>query len=165
MISAWLLHRGQSHDLNMRGAYLHVLGDMLGSIGAVTASVLIMAFNWTFADTLVSLLIAILIIFNAVRLVMESVNILLEGSPAHINVDAVRNHLKTLEGVIAVHDLHVWTITSDRHAVSMHVVVDVKDYNPNMVEMLCNELEHKFGLCHVTIQLETEAFAIHDVHC
>ena len=122
LISAYLLHGDHAHDLNMRGAWLHVMGDALGSVTAIMAGVLIMAFGWFWADAVGSVLISLIIIFGAWRLIRESVNVLLEGTPSHINLTAVEQTILETEAVEDVHDLHVWTITSGMEALSVHIV-------------------------------------------
>ena len=112
IIAAKLLHGDHKHDLNMRAAWLHVMGDLLGSVTAIVAGVLIVAFGWLWADPVCSVLISLIIIFGAWRLIIESVNVLLEGTPAHINLTAVEQTILETNGVGGVHDLHVWTISS-----------------------------------------------------
>ncbi|HQU82588.1 MAG TPA: cation diffusion facilitator family transporter, partial [Pyrinomonadaceae bacterium] len=116
LIAAYLLHSDHEHDLNMRGAWLHVMGDALGSVAAIIAGVLIYAFGWLWADAVSSVLISLIIIVGSWNLIKESVNVLLEGTPAHINLKAVEETLRATEYVSDVHDLHVWTITSGMEA-------------------------------------------------
>src|SRR5690606_16650080 len=112
------------HDnLNIKGAYLHVLGDMLGSIGAITASLLILFFGWTWADPVISALIAVLVAFSAFRLVRDAANILLEGAPLHINVDEIEREILAQENIFAVHNLHVWCINMQMIILTAHLVV------------------------------------------
>jgi len=122
LICAYLLHGGHEHDLNMRSAWLHVVGDALGSVTAIAAGVLIVAFGWLWADAVCSVLISLIIVFGAWRLIRESVNVLLEGTPSHINLTAVEQTIRQTESVENVHDLHVWTITSGMEALSVHIV-------------------------------------------
>ncbi|GAC1445836.1 MAG: cation diffusion facilitator family transporter [Pyrinomonadaceae bacterium] len=128
LISAWLLHGAQhshdggAHDLNMRGAWLHIIGDVFGSLGTIIAGVLMLLFDWKIADPVIGIVIGVLIIWSSWRLIRDSTNILLEGTPAHINLAAVENSILETEGVAGVHDLHVWTITSGREALSAHVI-------------------------------------------
>ncbi len=117
LVCAWLLHGDHQHnDLNLRGAWLHVIGDALGSVGALVAGVLILYFDWYRADALFSVIIGLLIIYSAWHLIRASTNVLLEGTPAHINLTAVEEAILETRGVEDVHDLHVWTITSGREA-------------------------------------------------
>src|SRR5215208_3599649 len=122
-VAVWLLHGERDGSLNIRGAYLHVLGDMLASGGTVVAALIIRATGWLGADPVASLVTTVLIMAGAWRLVRESVDVLLEAAPAHIALDAVRTRLTALPGVESVHDLHVWTVTSGMVAMSAHAIV------------------------------------------
>jgi cobalt-zinc-cadmium efflux system protein len=157
MIAAFLLHSGHKHDLNMRGAWLHVMGDALGSVTAIAAGGLIIAFGWLWADPVCSILISFIIIFGAWRLIRESVNILLEGTPAHINLTAVEETIRQTEAVEDVHDLHVWTITSGMDALSVHIVHREKTPQADLLRKVRERLHDRFGIDHLTIQLETHA--------
>jgi cobalt-zinc-cadmium efflux system protein len=164
LICAKLLHGGDQHDLNMHGAWLHVVSDALGSVAAIVAGVLMLVFGWYAADPVCSALIAVIIVFGAWRLIRESVNVLLEGTPSHINLVAVESAILETGGVAAVHDLHVWTITSGREALSVHVV-HTETAAPNAV---LHEIQHKiadqFGIEHLTIQMETLGSAAEAKH-
>ena len=122
LVCAWILHRHDEIDLNLRGAWLHVMSDALGSVAAIAAGVLMALFGWYAADPLFSVIISLLIVWGSVRLIRESTNVLLEGTPAHINLAAVEDVIMNTAGVEDVHDLHVWTITSGREALSAHVI-------------------------------------------
>ena len=153
--AASLLHAGIKHDLNMRGAWLHVMGDMLGSAAAITAGVLILAFGWSWADPICSILISIIIIVGAARLILDSVNVLLEGTPRHINIAAVENLILDTDGVAGVHDLHVWTIASGRDALSAHISHDGSVAHSELLARVRDRLHDSFGIDHLTIQMET----------
>lgn len=155
LIAAYLLHGGRHHDLNMRGAWLHVVGDALGSVTAIVAGGLIIAFGWFWADAVCSVLISFIIIFGAWRLIRESVNVLLEGTPAHINLKAVEEAIRQTEAVEDVHDLHVWTITSGMEALSVHIVHAEKAPQAELLQNVREKLHDRFGIDHLTIQLET----------
>ncbi len=155
IVCAKLLHGGHEHDLNVRGAYLHVLGDLLGSVAAIIAGALILAFGWLWADALCSVLISLIIIFGAWNLIKESVNVLLEGTPAHINLRAVEDEIRQTENVRDVHDLHVWTITSGMEALSVHVVHEDLIVSSELLASIKTKIHDKFGIDHLTIQLET----------
>lgn len=155
IICAWLLHAGHEHNLNMRGAWLHVIGDALGSVAAIIAGVLIIAFGWAWADALCSALISLIIIFGAWRLIHESVNVLLEGTPAHINLATVEQTIRATENVRDVHDLHVWTITSGMEALSVHVVHEETVPQKSLLQTIRRKLHDEFGIDHLTIQMET----------
>ena len=155
LIAAYLLHGDHAHDLNLRGAWLHVIGDALGSVTAIVAGVLILAFGWVWADAVGSFLISLIIIFGAWRLIRDSVNVLLEGTPAHINLTAVEESIRQTEEVEDVHDLHVWTITSGMEALSVHVVHRNTISQARLLRKIREKLHDDFGIDHLTIQLET----------
>ncbi len=164
VFAAYLLHGDHAHDLNMRGAWLHVVGDALGSVTAIIAGVLILAYNWVWADAVGSVLISVIIIFSAWRLIRESVNVLLEGTPAHINLTAVEEAIRETEEVADVHDLHVWTITSGMDALSVHVVHHETISQTRLLRKIREKLHTEFGIDHLTIQLETPEEEAADAH-
>jgi cobalt-zinc-cadmium efflux system protein len=155
LVAAKLLHHGHHHDLNMRGAYLHIMGDLLGSAAAVTAGVLVYAFGWLWADPLCSVLISVIIIFGSARLVLESVNVLLEGTPAHIDLAAVETTILETEGVGGVHDLHIWTISSGMDALSAHISHDDSIAHSELLGRVRSRLHDAYGIDHLTIQMES----------
>ena len=155
LIAAYLLHGNHEHDLNMRGAWLHVMGDALGSLAAIGAGVVILAFGWLWADAVVSVLISLIIIYGAWKLIRESVNVLLEGTPSHINLRAIEESILNMDSVRNVHDLHVWTITSGMEALSVHVVHRDSASQSNLLERLRRKIHDEFGIDHLTIQMET----------
>lgn len=160
IVSAWLLAHSHNHDnLNMRGAYLHVMGDLLGSVAAIAAGVLIVWKGWHWADPLFSVVISLLIVWNSWRIVAESVNVLLEGVPSHINPSTVEQAIKAISGVREVHDLHIWTITSDRHVLTAHVVVTNADQSCRVLREVRSLLLERFHLSHSTIQIEDPTFS------
>jgi cobalt-zinc-cadmium efflux system protein len=159
LVSAYLLSRAHRESLNVRGAFLHVLGDLLGSIAAIAAGVLILWRDWRWADPAFSVLISLLIIFSAWRLIADAVNILLEGTPSHINAAAVEQAMRTVNGVRDVHDLHIWTITSERYAVTAHVVVNDAGQSYRVLRELREMLVERFALTHSTIQIEDPTFS------
>ena len=150
-----VLHGGHMGNLNVRGAYLHVLGDALGSVGALSAAVIIRFTGWTVADPIVSILLSVLILAGAWRLLRESTDILLEAVPAHLALDDVRHRMMEVGGVRAVHDLHVWTVTSGVVAMSGHAVVPDLAEHPRALAGIRESLGG-LGIGHVTIQLEVE---------
>lgn len=150
-----ILHRGHDHSLNQRGAYLHVMSDLLGSMGAVLAGLVVVATGWRLADPIVSLGIGVLVLSGAWRLVRESADVLLEATPAHIALGTVHERLASLPGVSSVHDLHVWTLTSGVIAMSGHLVVRDPDQNQQILEAAQARLE-ELGIHHVTIQMERD---------
>lgn len=155
IIAAYLLHADHKHDLNMRGAFLHVIGDLLGSVAAIIAGILILSFGWVWADAVCSVLISLIIIFGAWRLILESVNVLLEGTPSHINLAAVEETILQTTGVGGVHDLHVWTISSGIEALSVHISHDDSVLHSDLLVAVRAKLHESFGIDHLTIQMET----------
>lgn len=154
-IAAKLLHSGHKHDLNIRGAWLHVIGDMLGSAAAILAGVLIVAFGWLWVDAAVSVIISLIIIYSAWRLIVESVNVLLEGTPAHINLSSVERTILETDGVAGVHDLHVWTISSGIEALSAHISHGDSVGHSELLTRVRTRLHDSYGIDHLTIQMET----------
>lgn len=150
-----LLHGGHEHSLNVRGAYLHVLGDLLGSVGTLLAAVVILLTGWTAADPLISIVIALLILVSAWRLLRESVDVLLEATPKHIALREVEQQIATIDGVEDVHDLHVWTVTSGMIAMTGHAVVPDPGRSQDVLETLRGRMAD-LGIHHVTMQLERE---------
>lgn len=155
LIGLALLHGGREGNLNVRGAFLHVLTDALGSVQVLVAGGLIWFYGWTWADPVASILISLLVLYSSWSLLREAVSVLMEGAPAHVDVDEVRICLATLPGVIGVHDLHVWSITSGREALSAHLVVDGEPPS-SMLTRVRKTLHDRFGIHHVTVQIEPE---------
>lgn len=157
-LCAYILHGHHEEDLNVRGAWLHVMGDALGSVGAILAGALMLLYGWYAADPLFSVIISLLIVWSSWNLIRESTNVLLEGTPAHINLRAVEEAILETAGVEDVHDLHVWTITSGREALSAHVIHVEDVAPPELLSELRNKLHTRFGIDHLTIQMETTEF-------
>lgn len=153
--AALVLHRGHQHSLNQRGAYLHVLGDLLGSVGALVAGVIVLASGWLLADPLISVLIAVLVLASAWRLVKESIDVLLEASPRHIAMQDVHDRIASVPGVESVHDLHLWTVTSGVVAMSGHLVVKNPTDNQPVLQAVQDRMR-ALGIHHVTVQVERE---------
>ena len=154
----WILRTGRRENLNVRGAWLHVASDALGSVGAITAGALIWAFGWTWADPVASLLIALLIVYASWSLLREAVAVLMEWAPAHVAVAQVEASIREFAGVLTVHDLHVWTISSGRVALSGHVVSTRDCDRDKLLQDVSDLLHERFQIEHSTIQIETEAF-------
>jgi len=153
IVGALLLH-GHAHDnLNVRGAYLHVLGDLLGSVGAIAAGLIILFTGWTPADPMVSVVIALLILYSAWSLVREATDVLLEAAPAHIDVAEVLEDLREIQGLDEVHDVHVWTLTSGFVALSAHGVIDDPTEHSRVLDEVRSKMKER-GIGHVTFQLE-----------
>ena len=155
LVSLRILHGTHQHNLNTRGAYLHILGDVLGSVGAIGAAAVIAITGWRMADPLISIAISLLILVGAFRLLRESTDILLEGVPKNVSVPEVHRRMLGVTGVIAVHDLHVWTVTSGMVAMSGHAVVPDLAAHPGVLEGIRAQMAG-LGIGHVTIQLEVE---------
>jgi cobalt-zinc-cadmium efflux system protein len=154
----WMLHGGKNSNLNVRGAWLHVLSDTLGSIGVITAAFLVWAFGWTQADPIASILIALLVIFASWQLIRETVGVLMEAAPGHIDVEEVRRALCETHGVLSIHDLHVWTITSGFVSLSCHVESSHRVPDHELLTTFQELLRERFGIEHVTIQIEPTGF-------
>jgi cobalt-zinc-cadmium efflux system protein len=154
IVAAFTLHGSAEHNLNVRGAYLHVLGDLLGSVGAIIAALVIMFTGWVPADALISGFVGLLILVGSWKLVRESVDILLEAVPRHIELGAVRKAICAIPGVDEVHDLHVWTLTSGFLAMSGHAVVRHPEQNQRVLRDITDCMRSSFGITHITVQLE-----------
>lgn len=166
--AAFILMRGdKDENLNVRSAFLHVIGDMLGSVGAIIAALLIMFFGWGYADPIASIIVAVLIIISGLRVTKDSFHILMEGVPGNLDTKDIRESLLTMEEVCDVHDLHVWSITSDFPALSCHLVVVESGRNQQELLKKANMILHdKFGLHHTTIQIDVKDSACcKDDHC
>ncbi len=146
---------GGRDNLNVRGAWLHVATDALGSLQTIVAGGLIWAFGWRWADPVASIIIALLVIYSSWSLLRDAVEVLMEGAPRHVDVMEVREALAGVPGVVGVHDLHVWTITSGREALSAHLVCEQTPRAP-MLEQVRGTLADRFGIRHVTVQIEQD---------
>jgi cobalt-zinc-cadmium efflux system protein len=155
VVALSVLHGSHHHSLNTRGAYLHVLGDLLGSLAAIAAGVIIATTGWTLADPILSVGVALLILIGAWRLVAESVDILLEAVPRGISMAEVQRRMLAIAGVTAVHDLHVWTVGSGTVAMSGHAVVPDLALHPPALAAIRTAMG-ELGIGHVTIQLELD---------
>ena len=162
-IAAFLLHPVNQSSLNVRGAYLHVMGDLLASVGTILAAIVIATTGWLYADPLASLLTTALIVRGAWQLVRESVDVLLEAAPRHIAIGEVRAALQGIPGVESVHDLHVWTVTSGVVALSAHAIVREPDQQQEVLEKAC-DLMNGMGIHHCTIQIERREMAEREAH-
>lgn len=160
IIVAFIMLRGgdTENNLNMRAAFLHVLGDLLGSVGAIIAALLIIFFQWTWADTVASVLVALLILVSGWRVTKASIHVLMEGTPANVNLENVVKKMSDIDGVEGIHDLHVWSVTSGQNVLSCHIIVDGQmtvEESQQLLRKIEHELEHE-NIGHVTIQVETE---------
>jgi cobalt-zinc-cadmium efflux system protein len=159
------LHR--SHSMNVRGAFLHVLGDALSSVGVLVGAGVMWLTGWYVVDPLISVLISVVIVVGALKLVRDAVDVLLEAVPAHVDMSVVKDLLLKVQGVSDVHDLHVWTIASGMYALSAHLVVadPMVCNNDEILSAVKHELFDRFGIDHTTIQIESETYAhLGEVH-
>lgn len=164
VIAMWILHGGRQNSLNMRGAWLHVMSDALGSVGAIISGLCIWAFGWVWLDPAVSVVIGLLVIYSSWNLLKETLAVLMEAAPGHINVDEVHRAMRGVAGVKAIHDLHVWTITSGRESLSAHVVGDGTVDHATLLTAMRTVLHDQFDMTHVTLQIEPEDY-VPDPHC
>lgn len=154
LVSMWLLADASGKSLNVKAAYLEVLSDMLGSLGVIAASVIMLTTRWYLADPLISAGIGLFILPRTWTLLTEAVQILLEGTPGHIDLKSVEEAMRRVNGVKAVHDLHVWTITSGLDTMSAHVAVDDLAEADRILAELNDVLREQFHIDHITLQLE-----------
>ncbi|WP_338471808.1 cation diffusion facilitator family transporter [Niallia sp. XMNu-256] len=155
IIAAWILMSGDKEDnLNVRSAFLHVIGDMLGSVGAITAALLMIFFGWGWADPVASLIVAVLISISGYRVTKDSFHILMEGTPHHIQLNEVKATLGKIEHVEEVHDLHIWSITSGVFMLSCHLSINEKGLHDQVLEQAQKVLHDDFGIEHSTLQVE-----------
>lgn len=163
IIAARVLVGSSADNMNTRGAYLHVLGDLLASVGTLVAAILIRYTGWLTADPIASILTTVLIMRGAWRLVRESVDILLESTPSHIPLPAVRIQLEAIPGIESVHDLHVWSVTPAVVAMSAHCIVREPEKHQHVLEHI-HDAMRLFGIEHVTIQLERDEMLDREGH-
>ncbi|MDX9739976.1 MAG: cation diffusion facilitator family transporter [Gammaproteobacteria bacterium] len=149
----WVLHRGEQ-NLNVRGAMIHVIGDLLGSVAALIAGLVIHFTGWMPIDPLLSFLICALILFSCLRLLRDVVHVIMEGVPAHLELPTVGKAMAGVPGVREVHDLHIWTLSSGRNVLSAHVVIEDMRHWETILEAMRRLLHDRFGLEHVTLQPE-----------
>ncbi|MFK3959871.1 cation diffusion facilitator family transporter [Pseudalkalibacillus hwajinpoensis] len=163
ILVAWILMKGDtSENLNLRSAFLHVLGDLLGSIGAIIAALLIMFIGWNYADPIASAIVAILVLISGIRVTKDSFHVLMEGTPSNIDLQKVKKALVEIDGVHSIHDLHIWNITSDFPSFTCHLVVNEGVNRDQMLKIAGQKLHDQFELTHTTIQIECETSEIKD---
>jgi cobalt-zinc-cadmium efflux system protein len=155
LVSLRLLHAGAQHSLNLRGAYLEVMGDLLGSVAVIVAAVVIIGTGWAPVDPIASVLVALLIVPRTWSLLREAIEVLLQATPRDVDLGEVRRHLLQAAGVADIHDLHAWTLTSGKRVVSAHVVIESDADPPAVLDELCGCLSDDFDFEHSTIQLES----------
>ncbi|WP_430384117.1 cation diffusion facilitator family transporter [Archangium violaceum] len=157
----------QTHSMNVRGAFLHVLGDALSSVGVLVGAAVMWLTGWYVIDPIISVVISVVIVVGALRLVRDAVDVLLEAVPSHVDMSVVKELLLKVQGVRDVHDLHVWTIASGMYALSAHLVVadPMVCNNDEILSAVKHELFDRFGIDHTTIQIESETYAhLGEVH-
>ncbi|WP_420769022.1 cation diffusion facilitator family transporter [Parageobacillus thermoglucosidasius] len=157
LLSAWtLMRKGDvKNNVNLRSAYLHVIGDALGSVGAIIAGIVMWLFDWYVADPIISILVALLILKGAWGVIKHTVHILMEGTPITIDQNEVKKALESIEGVVGVHDLHIWTITSGLDSLSCHILIEDHQDSQKILQDAIHMIEEKFKILHTTIQIET----------
>jgi cobalt-zinc-cadmium efflux system protein len=156
LVGMWLLHAGAGESLNLKGAYLEVLSDALGSLGVIVAALVVLTTGWYLVDPILGAAIGLFIVPRTWTLLRQAVNILLEGTPPHVNLSEVEAAMGAVRGVRKVHDLHVWALTSGKYAMSGHVVVDDLAMGNEILRDLHDVLHERFGIEHTTIQIESE---------
>ena len=165
--TAWLVKSGSEHDLNLRSTFLHLMGDVLSTIGAVIAGIIIAFTNWNWLDPLVSVMIGAFILWNAWGILRQATNILLENAPESFDINSMVNDLLKVEGVRNVHDLHVWSINENLRALSAHILTDDVLVSAGLpIQRNLNEiLAHKYNIRHATLQLECECIGQNLLYC
>ena len=166
IIAAWVLHRSAGHSMNVEGAFQHVLADLLGSVGVIVSAVLILTLDWNLADPILSVVIALLILWSSRHLMFTVMNVLLEGTPQHIDPYKLCHDIEEVEGVTIIHDVHVWTITSGSEAFTAHVVVDPSyQGGVDLIRTRIQDIVHNhYDIGHVTVQLEFTASGCKESH-
>ncbi len=164
---AALLRSEASGSLNVRSAFLHAVGDVLGSVGVLVAAIAVLAAGLVWVDAVVSVFIALIILVGALRILREAIGVFLEASPPHIDIDELVMEMKALPGVKGIHDLHVWSITPTIHALSCHLLVEDRSISQGcqMLEGINELLSTRFSIAHSTVQMETEACDPTALHC
>lgn len=167
IIVAWILHsKGSTEEnLNVRSAFLHVIGDLLGSVGAIVAAILIMLFGWYIADPIASMIVSLLVLYSGWHVLKESVNILMEAKPANIDSEKVIQLLKSIDGIEDIHDLHIWMITSDFSAMTVHLKVNQNTDRDKLLDKAKQVIEKETGIKHTTIQMEGRESCPHEEIC
>lgn len=167
IIVAYILHfQGSTKEnLNVRSAFLHVIGDLLGSVGAIIAAILIMLFGWYIADPIASMIVSLLVLYSGWNVLKESVNILMEAKPSNIDSEQVISILKSIDGVEDIHDLHIWMITSDFSVMTVHLKVRTESDRDIILEKAKRSISKEFGIKHVTIQLEGRDICPYEETC
>lgn len=166
IIVAWILSRGETKEnLNIKSAFMHVLGDLLGSVGAIIAALLIIFLGWNIADPIASMIVSVLVLYSGWHILKDSVNILMESKPANIDTAEVKRAIKSIDGVIDIHDLHIWMITQEFLSLTTHVSVKNNLDRDLLLNQITEIIKQKTGITHITVQLEGLDFAICEHAC
>jgi cobalt-zinc-cadmium efflux system protein len=167
LVTALLVRRGSEHDLNLRSTFVHLMGDVLSTIGAIAAGIAIHFTGLNWLDPLVSIFIGLLILWNAWGILQESVNILMEATPSDVNVDAMLSDILHVEGVRGIHDLHIWSITRGLRTLSAHILTDdiPVSAGTKIQAAISETLYHNYGIAHATLQLECEGCIPANLFC
>jgi cobalt-zinc-cadmium efflux system protein len=154
-----LLNRASHHSLNIKAAFWHIIGDTVSSVGVIIAGIIILITGWYIADTIVALLIGVIVLLGAVTIVLEAADVLLEAVPKHMEMAEVVTSIKNIAGVNEVHDIHIWTITSNIYAMSAHIVINdqMVSKSVEVVKTVKSLLAERFNISHTTLQLECES--------
>ena len=147
-------HGAANENLNVRSAYLHVIGDLLGSIGAIVAAILILIFDWYIADPIASMIVSVLVLYSGWSILRDSFNILMEAKPSDINYQEIMDLLGGIEGVKDVHDLHIWMITNEFVSITVHLRVYENADRDKIIEDANKHINSRYGIKHITIQTE-----------
>jgi len=156
-----LLARKTHENLNMHAALLHVIGDALSSLGVIVGALVIWRFGWVWIDPLLSIAIAAVIVVGVVRIILEASDVLLESVPAHVNVERVQERIRLVEGIVGVHDLHVWTLGTGNYALSAHVLLPDRSISDatHILQSVDRAMRDEFAISHVTVQFECQSCA------
>jgi len=166
IIVAWILSRGETKEnLNVKSAFLHVIGDLLGSVGAIIAAVLIIVFGWNIADPIASMIVSVLVLYSGWHILKEAVNILMESKPSDVNTDEVIKILESIPGVESIHDLHIWMITQEFPSMTVHLKVEKDSDRDAILENALKKITEHTGILHITIQMEGREMRYHDNPC
>jgi cobalt-zinc-cadmium efflux system protein len=158
LVTMRLLHHERHSNLNVRAAFFHVFGDMISSAGVIVGGIVIAFTGWKIVDPIIAMMIGIIILFGAVNLVRDSVDILMETVPKQIQLDKVTETIKSVNGVVELHDIHIWTITSGIYALSSHILIQdqMLSHTSEIIATINQELAQKYNVTHTTFQLECE---------
>ena len=164
VLTAWVLHKGEK-TLNTKAAFLHVLSDLLGSVAVLASGIIIYFTNWTKIDPILSIFVCMLVLVATIRLLRESLLVLMEEAPAHIDTADVMLIMQQVHGVSTIHDLHIWTLTSGTILLTAHVVVTDHKYWPTIIDDLREIIQKNFGITHTTLQIETSSRKLPCIDC